>query len=94
VEAEFTNGNHTISATLYFNGEGAITDFVSRDRFMSSDGITYLNYPWSTPVTAWKETGGRKVPSLGEAIWQMPEGRFSYGQFDINEIEYNLVEFK
>jgi hypothetical protein len=94
VEARFTNGNHTIVATLYFNESGAMTNFISNDRFLSSDGKTYLNYPWSTPVKVWNEVHGRKVPTSGEAIWQTPEGPFCYGRFEIGEIEYNMVEFR
>ncbi len=94
VEAEFTNGKNTIGATLCFDETGALTNFISMDRFLSSDGKTFLNYPWSTPVNAWKDSNGRKVPSYGEAIWQTPEGPFVYGRFDIGEIEYNLVEFR
>lgn len=94
VEAKFTNGNHTISATLYFGEDGALSNFISNDRFLSSDGKTYLNYPWSTPVKDYKDINGRKVPSYGEAIWEMPEGPFTYAKFDIGEIEYNLDEFK
>jgi hypothetical protein len=94
VEARFTNGNHTIVATLYFNEAGAMTNFISNDRFLSSDGKEYLNYPWSTPVKGWQEINGRKIPTSGEAIWQTPEGPFCYGRFDIAEIEYNMVEFR
>jgi hypothetical protein len=94
VEARFTNGNHTIAATLYFDEAGALTNFISNDRFLSSDGKTYLNYPWSTPVKTYRELSGRKIPSYGEAIWQMPEGPFTYARFDIGEIEYNLGTFK
>ena len=94
VEAKFTNRNHTIGATLFFDEDGALANFISNDRFLCSDGKTYLNYPWSTPVKAYKDVDGRKVPSYGEAIWQMPDGPFTYARFDIGEIEYNLDEFK
>jgi hypothetical protein len=30
----------------------------------------------------------------GEAVWHTPEGEFSYGKFNLVEIEYNLKEFK
>lgn len=93
VEARFTNRNQTIVATLYFNEAGAMTNFISNDRFLSSDGKEYLNYPWSTPVKNWQEINGRKIPTSGETIWQTPEGPFCYGRFDIGEIEYNLSEF-
>jgi hypothetical protein len=45
VDAKFTNGNITISATLFFNEEGELVNFLSNDRFETADGKTYINYP-------------------------------------------------
>jgi hypothetical protein len=89
VKAVFTNGKNSITATLYFNESGKLTNFISTDRFLSSDGKTYLIYPWSTPVMNYKEYNGRKVPSYGETIWQMPEGDFVYGKFNLKSVAYN-----
>lgn len=89
VKANYKNGKSTISATLYFNEAGELINFISTDRFLSSDGKTYLNYPWSTPAMNYKDFNGRKVPAYGETIWQMPEGDFVYGKFNLKSIEYN-----
>lgn len=88
-KAMFTNRDVTISALLYFNEQGELINFVSDDRYESADGITYNNYRWTTPVTAYRDFGGRKLASYGEAIWTTPEGDFTYGKFTIAEIEYN-----
>ena len=53
--AKFTHMGNTISARLSFNQAGELTDFVSNDRFFSSDGKTFKNYPWSTPVRNYRE---------------------------------------
>lgn len=89
VKANYTNGENSISATLYFNETGELINFISTDRFLSSDGKTYLNYPWSTPAMNYEDFNGRKVPTYGEAIWQLPEGDFVYGKFNLKSIEYN-----
>ena len=89
VKAIYKNGKNLITATLYFNETGQLTNFISTDRFMSSDGKTYLNYPWSTPVKDYKDFNGRKVPVYGETIWQMPAGDFVYGKFSLKSVEYN-----
>ena len=94
VEADFSNKRMTITAKLFFNEDGALTDFISDDRFFCSDGKTYLSYPWSTPVKNYREFDGRMVPSYGEAIWHTPEGPFAYARFNITGIEYNLTEFR
>jgi len=62
VQATYTHLSKTIHARLQFNDAGEIMDFVSQDRFMSVDGKTYQNYPWSTPVRAYAEINGRRVP--------------------------------
>jgi hypothetical protein len=94
VKGRFTNKGITITAVLSFNEKGELTNFISNDRFHSADGKLYTSYPWSTPVREYKDFGGRKVPSHGEAIWQTPEGEYSYAKFQLLEIEYNCSEFK
>lgn len=94
VKARFTNAGNTITAILYFNERGELINFISDDRYLSSDGKTYLNYRWSTPVKGYKKYNGRKIPSYGEAVWDMPEGQFVYIKMDIKEVEYNLREYK
>jgi hypothetical protein len=88
--ARFTHRGITIGATLFFGEDGALTDFLSNDRFLSSDGKTYLSYPWSTPVRGYRELGGRKVISGADAVWHTPEGEVAYGRFNLVGVEYNL----
>ncbi len=94
VKARFTNKKNTVTAILYFNKKGEMINFTSDDRYLSSDGKTYLNYRWSTPVKGYKEYNGRKIPSYAEAVWDMPEGQFVYIKIDIKEIEHNLKEYR
>lgn len=94
-KAKFTNQGNTITALLYFNEKGELINFVSDDRYQSTDGRTYLNYRWSTPIKDYKDVdGGRKIGAYGEAIWHTPEGEFAYAKFDLVEIEYNCREYK
>ncbi len=93
VEATFTNKGNTITAVLSFNENGELTNFTSNDRYLSADGKTYESYPWSTPVGSYREYGGRKVASYGEAVWRMPAGDFTYARFNLKAIEYNCAGF-
>lgn len=86
VIARFTNHGITITAVLYFNDEGQLIDFASKDRTAISD---MKEYPFFTPVSEYKDFDGRKVPTYGEAIWEYPDGKFTYGKFRLKEIEYN-----
>ena len=81
VKAKFTNGKITISATLLFNESGELLNFISNDRFETSDGKTYNNYPWSTPVKESKVVNGIRVCSSASTIYQRPENDFCYGEF-------------
>ena len=94
VRARFTNAGNTITALLYFNPAGELTDFSSEDRYLSEDGKTYLNYRWSTPVKEYRDFRGYRLASYGEAIWHTPGGNFVYARFDLRELEYNCRQYK
>lgn len=87
VLAHFTNGDITITATLYFNDIGQLTDFRSDDRRDVSD---MKQYTFSTPVSNYQKTNNIILPHYGEAIWMYPEGAFVYGKFRLKEISYNV----
>ncbi len=87
VSATFTNNGISISATLYFNSEGQLINFISYDRTAISD---MKQYPFSTPVSDYKNIDGLNLITYGEAVWHYPDGEFTYGKFTLKEIKYNL----
>jgi len=90
VRAIFTNEGHTVSATLAFDGTGALVDFWSDDRYRTVDGRTYEKARWSTPVATYREADGRKVPVHAEARWTVAGTGFAYARLDVVDIAYNL----
>ena len=90
--ARFTKDGITIGAELRFNEAGELVDFVSRDRFMSADGVHGEICPWSTPVRDYREFDGRRVSTFGEAVWHTPRGAFTYARFVVKTIEYDCGE--
>lgn len=86
-KAIFTNRGISISATLYFNETGQLTNFTSDDRTAISD---MKQYQFSTPIIDYKNINGINVMSGGEAIWHYPDGKFTYGKFNLKNIKYNL----
>jgi hypothetical protein len=88
--ATFTNAGYTITARLFFDADGDLVNFSSNDRDQSVDGKTYRNLPWSTPVRDYRDFGGLRLASRGDAIWQEPEGEFVYGRFELVEINDNV----
>jgi hypothetical protein len=89
VTAHFNNKGYTVSAQLVFDTSGALINFISNDRYFSSDGKTYKKYTWSTPVRSYQIIDGKKLFSEADALWQMPSGAFLYAKFFLKKIMYN-----
>ena len=91
VRARFTNGAQTITATLLFGEDGLLTNFVSDDRSRSSpDGKAFTRLRFSTPVRDYRDFGSVHLAAYGEARWLLPEGEFTYGEFELQEVAYNV----
>jgi hypothetical protein len=91
VRARFTDGAQTVSATLLFGDDGLLTNFVSDDRSRSSpDGKTFTRLRFSTPVRDYRDFGSARLGAYGEARWLLPSGEFTYGEFELQEIAYNV----
>ena len=91
VRATYTQGSETISAVLTFDAQGDLAGFVSDDRYMSADGKTHVNHPWSTPVRNFRDYAGGRLPRNGEAIWKLPDGHFTYGEFVLESLATDPV---
>ncbi len=94
VDAKFTNGKITVSAKLYFNEEGELVNFVSNDRFETTDGKNYINYPWSTPVTGYANVNGYRLPAGAKLFYKHPDEDLCYGEFNLVSIDYNCKDFR
>jgi hypothetical protein len=91
VRAHFTHFGQTISASLFFDHEGLLTNFESDDRSRASaDGRTFTRLRFSTPVSDYRRFGSVRLASHGEARWLLPDGEFTYGEFDIQDVSYNV----
>lgn len=105
VRATWSHAGNTITATLSFDASGALTNFVSDDRARAEDlqnlGATGMSpggavgssnrLRWSTPISAWRDFGGRKLPVSAQAVWHLPSGDFVYGHFEILEASYDVL---
>lgn len=92
VNAIFKNGEIRVSALLYFNNKGELVNFKSNDRY-HTDGKTYENYPWSTPVSEYRLINGYMLPGRAKLIYHKPEGDFTYGELEFMNVEYNRKNF-
>jgi hypothetical protein len=91
VTAAFTNAGHTVRADLTFNDAGELTNFVSNDRYQTSDeGATARRMPWSTPMGAYRSFGTFRLPGTGEGRWHDASGEYPYIELTIDDVAYNV----
>ena len=75
---------------FFFDEEGKLENFLSYDRFETSDGKIYHNFPWETPVKEYRKFGDYYLPSKADVIYKRPEGDFCYLEFMLEDIKYNI----
>lgn len=83
--ANMSYGGVTASATFIFDEQGRLTD-MRAERY--NDAKSRL-LPWSTPITAYGEFGGSRIPVEGEGKWKYESGDFTYIRLRVTGIEYN-----
>lgn len=86
VKATFTNNNIKIQASLYFNDQGELLNFMSNDRYAADAG---KKLPWSTPLKDYKDYNGYRLASYAEAIYTYPDRDLCYGTFSLSKVKYN-----
>jgi len=91
-EVTLINGKYKVSAILCFNETAELINFISDDRSALQDDGTLKSARWSTPVGNYTEIDGRKIPAYGKTIWHYPEGDFTYGEFTLKSIQYNVTD--
>lgn len=95
VRGAFTSHGQTVTADLVFDADNQLVDFVSDDRLRArGDGSSFTRQRWSTPITAYRDLHGRRVAVTGEGRWHAPapEGEFSYLDFHVDDLAYNVTE--
>lgn len=92
VKAQFSNNGITISAWLYFNGNGELINFVSDDRYALTDDNTMKQLRWSTPLKDYKQFNGVTLTSNADAVYSYPTHDLTYGNFRLTNVEYNCKE--
>jgi hypothetical protein len=86
----FTNGPHRVSATLLFGEGDRLVDFWSDDR-PDSSGRPFIPSRWNTPLADHRELAGLRLPARGSTVYQRPGGPFTYGEFTLRSIAFDLT---
>ncbi len=92
VHGVFTLGQHSVSATLVFDEQHDLVDFVSPDRSRASEDTSFTQQEWATPLLAHRDADGRRVLAVGEGRWNapQPEGPFTYLELNLDAISFNV----
>lgn len=90
VRTVFTNNGISISAWLYFNKDGALTNFVSSDRYATMNDGSMKKLRWATPLKDYRMTSDTRLAHYAETIYTYPEGDFCYGEFRATAVAYNV----
>ncbi|MFZ0159269.1 MAG: DUF6544 family protein [Kineosporiaceae bacterium] len=95
--AVFTLAGNAVTADLVFNDDHELVDFLSDDRSMTStDGKAFVPQRWSTPLDRYQDFDARHVAVDGQAHWHtpVPDGEFSYLDFHVDQIDYNVAPLR
>jgi hypothetical protein len=85
------DNGHRVTARVFIDKRGAPVDFTTEDRWMDARGGP-VRTRWSTPVDGWTNVNGRAQPTHGSAVWHLPQGPFSYAEFQAvpGAVSYNV----
>jgi hypothetical protein len=75
----------TASATFMFDAQDRLINMVAR-RYNDARARVET---WSTPLNAYGEFEGVRVPVAGEGVWTYDSGDFPYIRLRITELQYN-----
>lgn len=91
-DVALTDVGRIVTARVFVNERGAVTDFSTTDRFGNDPARPkeMVRARWSTPVAGWKMLDGRPFPTGGTAIWHFSSGDFTYADFRCDEGEFEL----
>ena len=84
--ATLTIGEKSATGIFSFDALGRITEF-SCQRY-AMEGKTMVLRRWRTPTDAYGEREGLRIGVKGRAIWERPEGDYTYVDLEITTLKY------
>lgn len=89
----FTVGSTTVGATLSFDEDDALVDFVSDDRSAIDADGGFDRQRWSTPLRGYRWFGPQRAWSRGEARWHPADGTdHAYLEAELVGVEANPTD--
>jgi hypothetical protein len=84
--ATIQDGGLRVSAVFVFDTAGRLVTLTA-DRYRTI-GDQFILTPWETPIRAYGEFSGVRVPVAGEGVWKLDTGDFAYIDLRVTEITY------
>ncbi len=84
--ATLTIGEKSVSGVFHFDSMGKFKEFTCNRYYIKGDEKLFL--PWRTPVDDYASLGGLQLSNKGRAIWDHPEGEFTYIKLEISRVDY------
>ncbi|MGM1062365.1 DUF6544 family protein [Saccharothrix sp. Mg75] len=85
-DATLTDHGTEVTARVTTDHRGAPREVTTDDRWADlPTGLTRTR--WSTPVDGWLLVGDRVRPRRARATWHLPDGPFTYAQFDFTDAD-------
>ncbi|WP_292388916.1 DUF6544 family protein [Methanosarcina sp. UBA5] len=82
------NMGKSVTATMYFDDEGRLTNFMApRYRDIGNGRFELEN--WSTPIREYGEFEGLRLPIKGAAVWNLREGDMEYIDATVTDLKYD-----
>ena len=86
-QVTLTDQGATATGTMHFDPVGQLTSFAAM-RYRSVNGTSSLQV-WSTPVLAYGELAGLRLPVRGGATWNLATGDLDYIDVTITAVEFD-----
>lgn len=83
--ATISDGEVTADAVFFFDQEGRPVDMIAERQDLARGRLE----TWSTPLTAYGEFSGIRIPSAGTAVWKYDGGDFTYIELRVTGVTYD-----
>ena len=86
-----TDRGATASAVVTFDEQGRLTNFIA-ERYANAGTPESSLERWSTPISAYGEFAGLRLPIAGSGVWHLAGGDLTYIELEVTDVAYNVSQ--
>lgn len=87
-QVTLTDHGKSVTGTMVIDAEGRLANFIAERFRDEKNGYG----TWTTPMTAYGEYQGLRLPVSGKGVWLLPEGDLEYIDVTATEVEFDVAE--